>query len=303
LVQLSTGEYHPAASKPCIAVCEGPFVPGECSLSVEIVGNRLGLLLNFPFTQIEPCESAFYLIDWRTGHPYFFREAEHGTYDAFAFLNADTVVLPNLHLHTLELCDVFSPPSPSSPAPLRTLRRLALPPLAVHAIPFRIWCRAEPTPTGGRAQRTAPEEARTRAPFRPAPSAAIVLFNIFILDTRQRLHTHSLVLHRAALLRPYRAQSLPSSPSPSSPSPEPEPRAEDDDEDAPERLREHPASDSSHTPLIPWSTWGPPACRLFPADALATRWITTTCGQRFVLNSPLRRAALHPEPAHLCDFN
>ncbi|EMD30259.1 hypothetical protein CERSUDRAFT_101711, partial [Gelatoporia subvermispora B] len=102
---LSTGEYHPAASKPCIAVCEGPFVPGECSLSVEIVGNRLGLLLNFPFTQIEPCESAFYLIDWRTGHPYFFREAEHGTYDAFAFLNADTVVLPNLHLHTLELCD------------------------------------------------------------------------------------------------------------------------------------------------------------------------------------------------------
>ena len=39
---------------------------------------------------------------------------------------------------------------------------------------------------------------------------------------------------------------------------------------------------------IPWSSWGPPVTRWFPADN-ATRWITTTAGQRSVLLNSTRR--------------
>ncbi|OCH87066.1 hypothetical protein OBBRIDRAFT_782191 [Obba rivulosa] len=276
LVQLSTGEYHPAAAQPCILVSEGSFIPGECVLSIEIVGDTLGILLNFPFLRAVPRSSSFHIFNWKTGSLRFLREAPHGTYDAFVFLAADTIVLPNLHLNTLEICPVapLSDDTDRSPAPLWTLYHLELPPLSDTAIPFRIWCRAEPNPTGPPTQRTAAD----RAPFRPDPASAIVLFNVFTFDGRHRLHTFSLLTHRTTLLRPppCTAPLEPGDPAP------------------------HEPGDAPH---VPWPAWGPPACRLFKADTLVTRWITTTCGQRFIANHSRARPNPRRGPPLMYDFN
>lgn len=66
LLKLSTGTRHPLASKPVLRISEVPSTAGLCSISIEIVGNVLGILLNFPIPWAEQ-PSEFYVIDWITG--------------------------------------------------------------------------------------------------------------------------------------------------------------------------------------------------------------------------------------------
>lgn len=74
LIQLSTGEYHPAAAQPIIDVPRMPFLPGNCSVSIELVGDTLGLLFNLSrFMHGLGAGPAirFYGYNWRTGRMLF----------------------------------------------------------------------------------------------------------------------------------------------------------------------------------------------------------------------------------------
>lgn len=63
LLNISTGEYHISARQPVIYVTDTAFDQGHCSVMLEIVGDRLALLLTFD-TEVD---DMFYLYDWRSG--------------------------------------------------------------------------------------------------------------------------------------------------------------------------------------------------------------------------------------------
>lgn len=74
LIQLSTSNYHPAASQPIIDVPRMPFSPGNCSVSIEVVGDTLGVLFNLSLLRVAlggGSEIYFYLYNWRTGRMQF----------------------------------------------------------------------------------------------------------------------------------------------------------------------------------------------------------------------------------------
>lgn len=70
LIEISTGEYHSAASQPIIELPHMPFLPGNCSVSIEIVGDTLGILFNL--SRLLHGLGAgpaikFFLYNWKTG--------------------------------------------------------------------------------------------------------------------------------------------------------------------------------------------------------------------------------------------
>lgn len=70
LIKMSTGEPHPVASQPVIGVPRMPFLPGNCSVSIEIVGDTLGVLFNLSrFLHGHGAGAAitFLLYNWKTG--------------------------------------------------------------------------------------------------------------------------------------------------------------------------------------------------------------------------------------------
>lgn len=194
------------------------------------------------------------------------KTADGPEYNAFCFLSPDVIVLPNASQSSLELYSLTSPTSDAAePAELEITCSLALPRVAPNAVIHRIWCRAEPNALATRVGTFA------SAPFFSDPAQAIIIFNVVAQDMNDgMLHYLSFVVHRAALLAhlPAPPTSPPSSPSPSPP------------------------------PVTEWAAWGPRVCLWIDGDALAIRWITVTCGQRFVV---VRRES--PKPLQVYDFN
>ncbi|KAH9831200.1 uncharacterized protein C8Q71DRAFT_910851 [Rhodofomes roseus] len=276
LVKLSTGGHHPAASQPVIQVPRMPFLPGNCSVSIEIVGDTLGVLFNLSrflhgagMTPI----IAFYLYDWKTGKLKSTRTANSPHYNAFCFLSPDVIVLPNVTTHALELCSIADQEGESAePAPLQTLCTLGLPRAAPSTLFHRIWCRAEPNALATR------NSTFADAPFFTDPARAVIIFNVVAQDmTHGTLHYLSLVVHRSSLLArlaqcvsPRSANTTPTTPT----------------------------APGLQPPRVEWPAWGPPACLWLDGDGLAIRWITVTCGQRFVVMS--RES---PAPIQIYDFN
>ncbi|OSX63399.1 hypothetical protein POSPLADRAFT_1045730 [Postia placenta MAD-698-R-SB12] len=50
------------------------------------------------------------------------------------------------------------------------------------------------------------------------------------------------------------------------------------------RLSALPPGTTAELPVIQWEAWGPAVCRWFEMEGRSVRWITMTCGQRFVTN-------------------
>ena len=74
LIQLSTGTSHPAALQPIIDVPRMPFLPGNCSVSIEVVGDTLGVLFNL--TRLHHAFGGgtairFHLYNWKSGRMLF----------------------------------------------------------------------------------------------------------------------------------------------------------------------------------------------------------------------------------------
>ncbi|KAH9918964.1 uncharacterized protein B0H18DRAFT_659558 [Fomitopsis serialis] len=247
-----------------------PFFPGHCSVSIEIVGDTLGVLFNSSRLlnargDATPAVS-FYVYNWKTGKLKFTRTANGPHYNAFCFLSPDVIVLPNITARSLELCSLSVPEGSSEdPAPLQTLCSLALPRITSSTLLHRIWCRAEPnalaTCNGTFAD----------APFFSDPARAVIIFNVVAQDLLNgTLHYLSLVVHRSSLLA--RLELAPQVSPASSPAMQP--------------------------PHVEWAEWGPPVCVWLDGDGLAIRWITVTCGQRLVVMS--RES---PAPILVYDFN
>ncbi|OBZ77953.1 hypothetical protein A0H81_02071 [Grifola frondosa] len=129
---------------------------------------------------------------------------------------------------------------------------------------IRISCRCEPNPTGPASEATYQD---TSSPFHPDPADAIIIFNLFVQEDQNaiqvHLHAFTLVVHRSALLEKLLSSPLPTNAEVIS-----------SGHEAPERS----------PPELPWHIWGPPICRWFNSSFMATRWITTTCGQRVLID-------------------
>ena len=173
--------------------------------------------------------------------------APYGSYSGLIFLSESLIVIPNAQTNALEIWDIFSTHQTPRPACI-----LQLPELSPGNSLFSITCRGEPNPIGGGTQ------FKSDKPFYQSAHEAIMLFNIYVQpgDGDMR-HTYTLFIHRKALCEIYERQCV-------------------------ETNRD--SFDSMRNPIpIPWSSWGPPISRWFSADdSNATRWITTTAGQRGV---------------------
>ena len=69
LIQHSTGQPHPAAARPVLHFDNIHYLPGHCSIMLEVAGDTLCFLLNnyFPFVSADPVTLVVY--NWKTGHP------------------------------------------------------------------------------------------------------------------------------------------------------------------------------------------------------------------------------------------
>jgi hypothetical protein len=186
--------------------------------------------------------------------------APHGSYSGLIFLSENLVVIPNSQTNALEIWDIFS--TYQTPRPACILR---LPELSPGNSLLYITCRGEPNPIGSGSQ-SEPDKS-----FYQSAHEAIMLFHMHIeLEdpvAHQQLggdfvHTYTLFVHRKALCEIYERECV--------------------EKDS--KSRDSFDGTDDHSISIPWSSWGPPISRWFPADnANSTRWITTTAGQRGVL--------------------
>jgi len=277
------------ALQPVMPIITYPSRHGNCSLSMEIVGTYLALLIIFPYS-IRPVDK-LYIFDWKTGKLLFTRQAERLTYCSLGFLSEDVIMLPNLPQNSIELCSLSQSRTMSvSPAttflddcqqlhtdfpnaiPLRTTVILQLPLLAPEMQVARIACRGEPTPYSSTFD---PTHDRIGRPFRPQAESSIIVFNVLLEDDIPmqfgRLKTLSFAIHRYALLALVDAH----------------------------RNRQYHSSPSNEvTDGVPWNEWGPDITRWFSTDDIPTRWITTSCGQRWAtIEEEL------PSPICIRDFN
>lgn len=125
-----------------------------------------------------------------------------------------------------------------------------MPPFSTEHSIAQVTCRSEPKAAPASSS-IAPAFRRPGAPFFLRPENAIIIFNLMTHDRFGFHECLTLITHQAALLA-----YLPL-------------RSTDPEDDMP--------------PLsVPWSVWGPNACRWLETSFSASRWITTTCGQRYV---------------------
>ncbi|KDQ56114.1 hypothetical protein JAAARDRAFT_36902 [Jaapia argillacea MUCL 33604] len=276
---------HPLASQPVLFVCKVMGAQGHCSLGIEIVGDTLALLLTFPYSG-PTTKDWLYIWDWKKGYLKATYDADWMTYTTLAFLSEHVLLLPNLTTQSLDLVPI--PPTasyptssyPPAPTRLRTSISLGLPPLKSICTIIRMACRAEPNPLGAayyesKANSGGNEDTQG---FHDAPEDAILIFNMLIQDTVPLRFGHvssvSFVVHRSSLLRYFRAPSPPLSFPPL-------PSVSKMDLD-PESQSRSSSPEDPPCPTLDFPLWGPPATRWFLTDNTPTRWITTTCGQRYV---------------------
>ncbi|KAJ8472392.1 hypothetical protein ONZ51_g8540 [Trametes cubensis] len=341
LLKHSTGQPHPAAAKPVLHFENIYYLPGHCSIMLEISGDTLCFLLNnyFPFVNADPVTLVVY--NWKTGEPKVSQKrlySDPTMFNSFVLLSPDTVVLPIIPTNALEVCQFADeltashPPDSASPNTeastssrpqipfLKTTCILQLPPLHPGALVLRMTCRCEPNPRGPLSSATHADRA---VPFYSDPEKAIMILHLHIRLAIGITRVYTMIVHRSSLLRitqdalKHRQNEAVVNPATEEPEPEPSDEyrsvdqhsdAEDTDEGFPHvpgaffhpfynphrharrsaRLddasrSEDDDTDSEAYPItIPWETWGPAVTRWFADELAGTRWITTTCGQRFV---------------------
>ncbi len=207
-------------------------------------------------------------------------------YSTFTFLAPDIVALPNCADHSIELCRIGNVLDDSmAPSDIETVSILRLPRLGKEHSIVQITCRSEPKMTN--ASRDAPG-FRSTEPFHLNPENAIVIFNIMTHDSHGFHECLTLIVHTAALLsvlsdslRTAADDSLPAS-SPSALVPECHGTGALPLEGVPETIDDTHRAGPASPRRIPWARWGPRACRFLETSFSASRWITTTCGQRYV---------------------
>ena len=234
------------------------------------------------------------------------------TYNSLAFLNEDTLILPNLRDNAIELCSftqqhAWTPTAVSLPGdngivilevsssclPLPTSRTLRLPDTRQGMSILRMACRGEPNPFPAN---SVPQPVENGPLFRPLPESSIVIFNLLVGNIQHR--SISFVVNRESLLCLLENDHLYGGEN----TPQPE-----GDEPTPAELEENPfsrypdyavAEHRGPPNFVPWSRWGTRTVRWFMTDDIPTRWITTSCGYRWATI-----AEDLPSPIYIRDFN
>lgn len=245
ILQLSTGRHHPIASQPVIHVLDTSSPPEASLACVQIVGDLLGILLLFDFAA-HP--DGFALYNWKSGLKLMAHHFTQKIYHAFSFIAPSVITLLNAQENSLDLCRVplSQDPLNLTVGPLNLACRLALPKLSDGCSWFWMWCKSEPNRTG-----LAGSTTRDRAPFHSDPERAIMIFNLKAPGRDGHIYSFTLRVHRSSLLAPLSAL---------------------------------PQGTTAELPVIQWEAWGPAVCRWFEMEGRSVRWITMTCGQRFVTN-------------------
>ena len=185
--------------------------------------------------------------------------APHGSYSGFIFLSESIIVIPNAQTNALEIWDISSTHQTPRPACI-----LQLPELSPGNSLLHITCRGEPNPIGTGSKFVSDK------PFYLSAHEAIMLFHIHIQVgdpaahlqfLEDEIHTFTIFVHRKALCEIYERECVETN----------------------SKLGDSFGGSEKNPISIPWSSWGPPVTRWFPADNhSSTRWITTTAGQRGV---------------------
>ncbi|KAH9890078.1 hypothetical protein C8Q73DRAFT_736647 [Cubamyces lactineus] len=291
LIQLSTGLNHPLAAQPAIELAIVPLPPqavaGHCSVCIEIIGDLLCFLFHYPSGSTTP-PAMFEVYNWKTGQCLQIRGLDCPSYSTFTFLAPDVIALPNCADNTIELCRIESTAlaEKAPPQQLKTSCILQLPSLGHGHSLAQVTCRSEP-----KATKTVRNAAafRSSEPFHLKPENAVVIFNVMTHDSQGFHECLTLIVHSAALLRvldqqialntPIRYPEVPPSPFKAPPNPT------FDEKGLPTPPSPDPPAPPSaplEPPRLPWAQWGPNICRWLEVSFGASRWITTTCGQRYV---------------------
>jgi hypothetical protein len=271
LLSFSTGQAHPLAEQPIIFIDKKILPLDWRNCKIEIVEDFIILLVTFPEWNMN--EDIFFLVCWKTGlthcvsvwgllqirAPSFIlyvqlASPEKGTHDSFTHLSQDTLVVPNLIQNTFEITKIVIDNYDTPHFVLLCV--LHLPPLNQNTSPTRIWCRADPNPTGS--GHLIP--SRSDRPFRDKAEDAIVIFNMsYDPYIGIQMDRPTLIVHRRALLAHIPTVHRACAPFCSTPEPAP-------------ALVE-----------VPWPVWGPPVTRLFVGNPTPMYYTATTAGQRAVM--------------------
>ncbi|KAJ3865327.1 MAG: hypothetical protein NXY57DRAFT_1115551 [Lentinula lateritia] len=181
--------------------------------------------------------------EWQTGKVVMDINGRPESYSGVVFISENIILLPNTETRALELWKI---PGPNEHSPSSPLRQLALPRLMPHNVLRFISCRGEPNPSG-----SIHDPKYSDRPFHYDPLDSILLLHLRV----QGIHLSSLFtifIHRRSLLN-----LLP-------------PHA--------------PFVDIDVEKPVPWAEWAPPITFCIDlGGGIPSRWITTTCGQRFVV--------------------
>ncbi|KIK64098.1 hypothetical protein GYMLUDRAFT_40341 [Collybiopsis luxurians FD-317 M1] len=243
LRQFSTGKSHPLAKAPLIPVIISQPRWGTPSINLEIVGKYLTLVTTFWRNPNE--RSRMYVYEWQSGQLVMEINGSPESYSGIVFLSEDIILLPNTESRALEIWKI---PQSKEQEPSTPLRKLALPRLLPHNILRFISCRAEPNPVG-----FDNDVKYSDRPFHYDSFESVVLLHLRV----HGIHLSSLFtifVHRRSLLDLISDQEPPT------------------------------LDDCGETKPIPWSEWAPPITFCIDlGGSIPSRWITTTCGQRFVV--------------------
>ncbi|KAF9267047.1 hypothetical protein L218DRAFT_955523 [Marasmius fiardii PR-910] len=181
--------------------------------------------------------------NWKTGKVLMNIDGEPESYAGIVFISHNKILLPNVLENNLEIWQLPSPDGDEY-QPTSPVLTLGLFQTALNYNIRYISCRAEPNPVPPNAA------LRSDAPFHPSPDDAIVLLHLRI-HGMGRISLLTVFVHRSSLLK------------------------------ISEEPQELDVLDSVVS--IPWSEWAPQItfCHDSSGD-IPSRWITTTCGQRYV---------------------
>ncbi|TEB26755.1 hypothetical protein FA13DRAFT_1010701 [Coprinellus micaceus] len=290
--QFSTGQPHPGAKQPRISAFKSEYArPG---IGIEIVGDNLVLILSYQRDRNATLPDRLFVFDWRSGVLKTSLVAPNRSYSGLIFLDENLLLLPNTRRGALEIWDL--PRTASAPSPSAPVCILELPLLAPGRSFGQLSCRAEPNPMGANRFRGTKNHAerRQQRPYRCKAEDAIIIFNVRIQPLHAGphpvvalgfSHVYTFFVHRKSILQIVEEQKQR----------EAMPPTIDID---------FPSNSLLFPPPIIWDQWGQKITRWIEADDMATRWITTTSGQRAALiSSHARSSQGSGSPIVVMDFN
>ncbi|TFK68370.1 hypothetical protein BDN72DRAFT_682159 [Pluteus cervinus] len=143
LLRYSTGKYHDEAKSPIIPIHEYSLSQGPPSVSIEIVGENLGLIVMYPHIW-EDDDDIFVIYDWKLGTTKTPTPIDI-TNIGLCFLTETLLVHPNRRDESL---DIYHIPYSFENQPVTLVLQLCFPTISRDYLISTLSCRGEPNPIG-----------------------------------------------------------------------------------------------------------------------------------------------------------